>query len=103
MAGATVKLRIDKAHGWRRCGKEIAMVERGSDKHGPALDDQMKHEDQGLIQGRKPGHAEEFRETEPFPDETDSPEVLEAMRNESAKRNAEQGRQDKEEEGGVTR
>ena len=33
------------------------MVERGSNKHGPALDEQMKHEDQGLIQGSKPGHV----------------------------------------------
>jgi hypothetical protein len=101
--GATVRLRIDKARGCGRCGKEIVMEERGSDKHGPALDDQMKHEDQGLIQGSKPGHAEEFRETEPFPDETDSPEVLDALRNDVAKRNAEQGRADREEEGGVTR
>jgi len=79
------------------------MEERGSNKHGPALDDQMKHEDQGLIQGNQPGHAEEFRETEPFPDETDSPEVLEAMRNDSAKRNAEQGREQKQAEGGADR
>ena len=79
------------------------MVERGSNKHGSQLDDQMKHEDQGLIQGSKPGHAEEFRETEPFPDETDSPEVLDAIRNDSAIRNAQQGKADRAEKDGGDR
>jgi hypothetical protein len=56
------------------------MVERGNSTHGPALDDQMQHETQGLRQGGRSGHAEEFRETEPLPDETDSQEVREAVR-----------------------
>jgi hypothetical protein len=60
--------------------KENVMAERGSDKHGPHLDDQMKHEDQALIQGNQPPHAEEWRDTEPLPDETDSEEVRDAMR-----------------------
>lgn len=60
------------------------MAERGSDKHGPHLDDQMKHEDQPLIQGNQLPHAEEWRDTEPLPDETDSEEVRGAMRTEPA-------------------
>ena len=58
-------------------------MERGSSKHGPHVDDQMKHEDQGLIQGNQPPHAEEWRDTEPLPDDTDDPEVARAMRTES--------------------
>lgn len=56
------------------------MAERGSSKHAPHVDDQMKHEDQGLIQGNQLPHAEEWRDTEPLPDDTDSAEVREAMR-----------------------
>lgn len=56
------------------------MVERGNTTHGPALDDQMQHETQGLRQGGRSGHAEEWRETEPLPDDTDSREVREAFR-----------------------
>lgn len=56
------------------------MVERGNTKHGSELDDQMKHETQALRQGSRSGHAEEFRETEPFPDDTDSQEVRDAVR-----------------------
>ena len=66
------------------------MAERGSDKHGPHLDDQMKHEDQGLIQGNQPPHAEEWRDSEPLPDDTDSPEVREAMRMEPSAEASEQ-------------
>ena len=51
------------------------MAERGSSKHGPGLDDQMKHETDGMVKGNQPAHVEEFRETEPFPDDTDSAEV----------------------------
>jgi hypothetical protein len=39
-------------------------------KHGPRLDDQMKHETEGLVRGGGPTHAEQWRETEPV--ETDS-------------------------------
>ncbi|WP_334172371.1 hypothetical protein [Sinomonas sp.] len=55
------------------------MIERGSNKHGPQLDDEMKHEDQGTLRSGRPGHVEDFRQTEPFPDDTDSPETQAAM------------------------
>lgn len=55
------------------------MAERGNTKHNSELDDQLQHEDQPIIQGNKAPHAEDFRETEPFPDETDDPEVQAAM------------------------
>lgn len=54
------------------------MAERGNAKHGPALDEQMKHESQGMVHGTKPAHAEEWRESEPFPDDTDPAAVQEA-------------------------
>jgi hypothetical protein len=41
-----------------------------SDKHGPRLDDEMKHETEGMVRGDGPTHAEEFKEPEPV--ETDS-------------------------------
>ncbi|MFC8302596.1 hypothetical protein ACFUCV_02810 [Specibacter sp. NPDC057265] len=56
------------------------MAERGSTKHGPHLDDEMQHETQGMVRGNQPAHAEEWRETEPFPDETDSAEVQNALK-----------------------
>ncbi|GAB4098561.1 hypothetical protein [Sinomonas halotolerans] len=55
------------------------MIERGSDKHGPHLDDQMKHESEGDIQGGRPAHAEEWKDKEPFPDETDDIETRAAV------------------------
>jgi hypothetical protein len=61
-------------------GKEIAMIERGNTTHGPHVDDQMKHEAQALRQGGRTGHVEEFRETEPAPDDTDSQEIRDALR-----------------------
>ncbi|RAY15548.1 DUF2795 domain-containing protein [Actinomadura craniellae] len=39
-------------------------MHRDSSKHGPRLDDQMKHETQGLIRGNGSTHAERWRETE---------------------------------------
>lgn len=54
------------------------MAERGSDKHGSELDDQMKHEAESGLKGTKPSHLEESRETEPFTDDTDSDEVRDA-------------------------
>ncbi|MCW2944169.1 MAG: hypothetical protein JWR24_886 [Actinoallomurus sp.] len=36
-----------------------------SDKHGPRLDDEMRHETEGLVRGGGPTHAEEWKETEP--------------------------------------
>jgi hypothetical protein len=55
------------------------MAERGNTTHGPTLDDKMKQETQGMVQGNQPAHAEELRETEPFPDDTDPTEVQEAL------------------------
>ena len=56
------------------------MVERGNTTHGPALDDKMQQETQALRQGNRSGHVEEWRETEPLPDDTDSPEIRESVR-----------------------
>lgn len=56
------------------------MAERGSTKHGQELDDQMKHEAQGLVHGNQAAHVEEARETEPFVDDTDSVETREALK-----------------------
>jgi hypothetical protein len=44
------------------------MAERGNTTHGPNLDDQLKHETGGLIQGNRPTRAEEWRETETVDD-----------------------------------
>lgn len=54
------------------------MAERGSNKHGPELDEEMKQEAQSGIDGIKPSHREEFRQSEPFVDDTDAEEVREA-------------------------
>jgi hypothetical protein len=40
-------------------------VDRGSDKHNPKLDDQLKHETEGLVRGGHGTHAEKWREPEP--------------------------------------
>jgi len=55
-------------------------IQRGSTKHGPELDEEMKQESRGMVQGH-PGrpHAEPFRETEPLPDDTDADEVERAF------------------------
>ncbi len=53
--------------------------ERGNSKHGPELDEQMKQESRGTVQGHGYPHAEPFRESEPLPDDTDSAEVVEAF------------------------
>ncbi|SDK92735.1 DUF2795 domain-containing protein [Nonomuraea jiangxiensis] len=39
-------------------------MERGSGKHGPRLDDQQKHETEGLVRGGGGTHAEEWKEPE---------------------------------------
>lgn len=54
------------------------MAERGSDKHGPELDEQMKQEADAEVKGIKPSHREEFRQTEPFVDDTDPEAVQDA-------------------------
>lgn len=55
-------------------------IQRGSTKHGPELDEEMKQESRGMVLGH-PGrpHAEPFRETEPLPDDTDADEVERAF------------------------
>jgi hypothetical protein len=55
------------------------MAERGNTKHGPILDDELKNETQGAVHANQPPHAEEWRETEPFPDDTDPAEIQEAL------------------------
>lgn len=55
------------------------MVERGNTKHNAELDDQMKHEVEGALAARQPDHVEEFRQTEPWVDDTDDPEVRAAV------------------------
>ncbi len=50
-------------------------MERGNTTHNPRMDEELKHEAQGFTQGQGVGHVEPFRETEPLPDDTDSPEV----------------------------
>ncbi|MCZ2403793.1 hypothetical protein IV498_11495 [Paenarthrobacter sp. Z7-10] len=55
------------------------MAERGNTTHSPQLDDKMKQETQAMTQGNQPGHVEEWRETEPMPDDTDPEEVRQAM------------------------
>ncbi|TDC98750.1 DUF2795 domain-containing protein [Nonomuraea deserti] len=42
-------------------------MERGSDKHGPRLDDEQKHETEGLVRGGGTTHAEEWKEPEAMP------------------------------------
>ncbi|MEE2815053.1 MAG: hypothetical protein VYC96_05205 [Actinomycetota bacterium] len=54
-------------------------AQRGNTTHGPNLDDQLEQETRGMVQGHGAPHAEPFRETEPLPDDTDSPEVQEAF------------------------
>lgn len=39
-----------------------------SNKHGPALDDEIGHETQGMVRGGHSTHAEEWKETEPVSD-----------------------------------
>jgi hypothetical protein len=49
-------------------------MERGSDKHGPRLDDELEHEVRGLLQGRtNEGRVEEWHDPEPSGE--DQPEV----------------------------
>jgi hypothetical protein len=40
-------------------------VERGSDKHSPLVDDQLKHETEGLVRAGRSTHAEEWKDAEP--------------------------------------
>ena len=40
-------------------------MERGSDKHSPMVDEQLKHETEGLVRGSRSTHAEEWKDPEP--------------------------------------
>ena len=40
-------------------------MERGSDKHSPMVDDQLKHETEGLVRSGHSTHAEEWKDPEP--------------------------------------
>jgi hypothetical protein len=48
-------------------------VERGSDKHGHRLDEEMKHEVEGLVRSGHSTHAQEWADPEPSGE--DEPEV----------------------------
>jgi hypothetical protein len=68
--------------------KEYDMAERGNTKHGPAQDEQLAHEAQPFVQGHGPSHVEEWRQTEPMPDDTDDAEVVAASGIEGEERTA---------------
>ena len=42
------------------------MVDRGSSKHGPRVDDQLERETEPVTHNAQPAHLEEWRQTEPF-------------------------------------
>lgn len=48
-------------------------MERGSNKHGPRLDEQLDREVEGVVRGTAGGRVEEWREPEPSGE--DQPEV----------------------------
>lgn len=62
--------------------EKMSDAQRGNTTHGPNLDDQLKQESRGMMQGHGAPHAEPFREAEPLPDDTDSPEVQAAFERE---------------------
>ncbi|MFQ6155290.1 hypothetical protein ACLMMA_02265 [Micrococcus luteus] len=55
------------------------MIERGSNKHGPELDEQMKHEVEEELRGGLPSSDQEWQNPEPFPDDTDDVETRAAV------------------------
>jgi hypothetical protein len=54
-------------------------VDRGSDKHSPMVDDQLKHETEGLTRSGHSTHAQEWKDPEPSgedqPDADRAPDV----------------------------
>lgn len=48
-------------------------MERGSSKHGPREDEELKHELDGTLRGNRSSRAEEWRDPEPPAD--DDPDV----------------------------
>jgi hypothetical protein len=49
------------------------MAERGSSKHGPLHDEELRHETEGLVRGGRSTHAEEWADPEPAGE--DQPDV----------------------------
>jgi len=43
------------------------------------MDDQLRHETEGLVNGVGDTHVEPFRQTEPLPDDTDDPDTERAL------------------------
>ncbi|WIB78018.1 hypothetical protein DEJ28_02660 [Curtobacterium sp. MCPF17_002] len=55
------------------------MTDRGNTTHRPELDEQLAHEAQSIVQGHgSNSHVEEFRQSEPDPDDTDDAETVTA-------------------------
>ncbi|OII09018.1 hypothetical protein [Curtobacterium sp. MCBA15_008] len=55
------------------------MTDRGNTTHRPELDEQLAHEAQSIVQGHgSNSHVEEFRQSEPVPDDTDDAETVAA-------------------------
>ncbi len=48
-------------------------MERGNNKHSPRVDDQLRHEVEGLVRGEHPTHAEEWKEPEPAGEDQPDP------------------------------
>jgi hypothetical protein len=53
-------------------------MERGSNKHGPHVDDQLKHEVEGLVRGTHATHAEEWADPEAPGDDQPDDDVFPA-------------------------
>jgi hypothetical protein len=53
-------------------------IERSSDKHGRALDEEMKKEVESLLRAGRPTRAEPWHDPEPIEDD-DAPEELELI------------------------
>lgn len=49
------------------------MPERGSSKHGPRQDDELRHETDGMIRSNKPSNRAEWRDPEPPADDDPQP------------------------------
>ncbi|GAB2747492.1 hypothetical protein [Sinomonas soli] len=55
------------------------MIERGSNKHGAELDEQMKREVEEEVRGGLPSGDQDWQNPEPFPDDTDDVETRAAV------------------------
>jgi hypothetical protein len=52
----------------------VAHIDRGSSKHGPRLDDEMRKEVEGQVRAGHPTRVEEWHDPEPPTDEQDEAE-----------------------------